>query len=861
MTSNVGTNPKLPMPSGEKEHILAASLEIDKQKNTCKTYTQKRHVNYLLEIKRNNKKIEKPCPHGKEPSDEKSTLSLNRNGRTKICKVSKNEIHLKSEKQISEAHSYHEHKDTPQMLTEGRRRTACTMVHINKVKNCKVCPMGILKKDQVNGNPRGVDARASFEKSSCSRAMSTLLKNGTVKRGHGKKGEQKSGIHVTHKCGTLVESKNDHLNARKNATVATAHMKGPPQDTQFQQSGRGVIPHTTCTILKSKMRRNSPKEGLTPHSKEKIKGRNEFYRKCQIGKEKKCTLLPDQVRQTEKGDTYGGHRNEEKNGTACKSATKREGCQVLSQAKVKNVKSCTLKRGEPQCGSKEGTESEFIKKIAQSNCTEEAAEDVSTNGGTPPPTNSIKRCRVRTILLNKTWLQEGAMTKLVSLEGEDSAGKLPNENNSGEEQPMGEPPHVTSTHKAEPKKQNGEEMQHTHRYKTIEVKVKKGKGLRKEYLITSQIGKGTFGKVCLGIHIHTHEIVAIKILNKKKLQRLISYEKIMKEIKIHEQMDHNHICKLYEAYEDRKYIYMILEYVSNGDLLAYVCKKKRRINEDTARRIFYQLISAVDYLHKFNVVHRDLKPENILLDDEENIKLIDFGLSTVYEKNNLLTTSCGSPFYTSPEILLGNKYHGELTDVWSLGVILFLLLNRKLPFNHTNLNVLFQEIIKGLLHFEPHISEGAKNLIRNMLNVNFQKRYSLREVKTHPWFNSYHMKKKNFTKLLQTSCHLICCNVCSYKIIILSSTQWMRLILNKIGKIYAIGVDQVCRELREKGKNSIKTSFYLLLNKTIRMVSTNSSLCSHLVLVTHMGVHPEGGNCLPFHHEEFSSPHGNAASE
>ncbi|EUD69378.1 CAMK/CAMKL/AMPK protein kinase [Plasmodium inui San Antonio 1] len=834
MTRTVDTNPKLPMPSGEKEHIPITSLQIEKQNSTRNnTYTQKRHVNYLLEIKNNNTKIQKPSSHKKEPPSEKSILSLSKNARTIICNVSKNEIHVKDEKQISEAHYRHVHNNTLQMLTKQQgKRTVCTLIHINKVKNCKVCPMGIIKKDQVNGNLRGVEARASFGKSSCSTAVSSMLKNATMKRGNGKKGGHKNGIHAMHKCGTQAESKNRHRNERKNATVATAYMKGPQRDTHLQPSARGVIPPTTCTILKSKMRRNSPKGGLTLHSKEEIKGKNQFYRKCQIEKEKKCILLSDQVRKTEKGHPYGGSRNEEKQGTSSKGAARGEECQMLSDEKVKNVKSCTLKGGKHQCGTKEGTQNVFIKKIVEANSAE-AAESVSINGEPPHPTNSIKRCKVRTILLNKTWLQEEAITKLVSLQvegerrgircGENSTGELSNENNSGEEQPMKEPPHLPSAQKTERKNQKTEGREHPHRYKIIAVKMKKSKELRKDYIITSQIGKGTFGKVCLGIHIHTHEIVAIKILNKKRLQRLISYEKIMKEIKIHEQMDHNHICKLYEAYEDGKNIYMILEYVPNGDLLAYVYKRKRRINEDTARRIFYQLISAVDYLHKFNVVHRDLKPENILLDDDENIKLIDFGLSTVYEKNNLLTTSCGSPFYTSPEILMGNKYHGELTDVWSLGVILFLLLNHKLPFNHTNLNVLFQEIIKGLLHFEPHISEGAKNLIRNMLNVNYQKRYSLRDVKTHPWFNSCHMKKKNLTKLCHDNCDLICCNVCSYKIIILSSTQWMRLILNKIGKIYSIGVDRVCRQLREKGKNSVKTSFYLLLNKTIRMVSTNRS--------------------------------------
>lgn len=187
-----------------------------------------------------------------------------------------------------------------------------------------------------------------------------------------------------------------------------------------------------------------------------------------------------------------------------------------------------------------------------------------------------------------------------------------------------------------------------------------------------KIGKGTFGKVCLGIHIYTHEIVAIKILNKKRLIEIINYDKIIKEIEIHKNINHNHICKFYDVYQNKNNIYMILEYVENGNLLTYIYNNYN-INENNARRILYQLINAIEYLHEIKIVHRDLKPENILLDNNNNVKLIDFGLSTIYRKNCLLTTSCGSPFYTSPEILLGQKYEAELTDVWSLGIILFFI--------------------------------------------------------------------------------------------------------------------------------------------------------------------------------------------
>ncbi|SBS86604.1 serine/threonine protein kinase KIN, putative (KIN) [Plasmodium ovale curtisi] len=349
------------------------------------------------------------------------------------------------------------------------------------------------------------------------------------------------------------------------------------------------------------------------------------------------------------------------------------------------------------------------------------------------------------------------------------------------------------------------------------------------YIITGKIGKGTFGKVCLGIHMYTCEIVAIKILNKKKLLHLISYEKIMKEIKIHKNIEHNHICRFYEVHESKNNLYMILEYLPNGDLLTYVYKNEN-INENSARRILYQLISAIDYLHKNSIVHRDLKPENILLDYNNNVKLIDFGLSTIYKKNSLLTTSCGSPFYTSPEILLGNKYHAELTDVWSLGVILFLLLNRKLPFNHNDLNQLFLKIIKGILHFEPNVSPSAKNLIQNMLNVNYKKRYSLFHIKRHSWFCNHNMKKINMN-CSGDGCNLMDCSTCLYVMITKNNVHYNDLIISRVSKVHKIDKDLIHSQLNSQHKNFVKTTYYLLLNKTTRMLSENSFLHSHYALV------------------------------
>ncbi|CAD2111525.1 CAMK/CAMKL/AMPK protein kinase [Plasmodium vinckei petteri] len=349
------------------------------------------------------------------------------------------------------------------------------------------------------------------------------------------------------------------------------------------------------------------------------------------------------------------------------------------------------------------------------------------------------------------------------------------------------------------------------------------------YIIIKNIGKGTFGKVCLGMHTYTYEIVAIKILNKKKLLRIISYDKILREIKIHKKINHNHICRFYEVHENKNNIYMILEYLGNGDLLTYICKNSN-INESIAKRILYQLISAIEYLHKINIVHRDLKPENILLDHNNNIKLIDFGLSTVYSKNNCLQTSCGSPFYTPPEILLGKKYNPELTDVWSLGIILFLLLNKKLPFNHNDINKLFQQIIKGLMQFEPYVSINAKNLIQNMLNVNCKNRYNLNQIKNHIWFSNYNAKKYVHLNCNQ-ACNLMDCNTCIYIHIIKASKYYNNFLINRVNKIYNLDKSMILKELKNEEQNCIKTTYYLLLNKMVKILSKTNYLYSHYIFI------------------------------
>lgn len=360
------------------------------------------------------------------------------------------------------------------------------------------------------------------------------------------------------------------------------------------------------------------------------------------------------------------------------------------------------------------------------------------------------------------------------------------------------------------------------------------------YIITKKIGRGTFGEVCMGLHTNTHEVVAIKILNKQKLSQIVSYDNIIKEIEIHKRIDHSHICKLYEVYENEQNLYLILEHVSGGDLLTYIYKHTF-INESECRRIFYQIVSAVHYLHTNNIVHRDLKPENILLDYNNDVNIIDFGLSTIYEENKFLTTYCGSPFYTSPEILLGNKYRAESVDVWSLGVILFLMLNRRLPFNDDEIKKLFHSIIKGILHFEPFISNSAKHLLQNMLNVNPLKRYTLKDIMSHPWFHCHNLKlyrslsectplytNEEELKLStrEKCCGLVDCSICSSKEVFHKEKMFVKLVLNKIRILTRLKKTYIQKHVNSQKQHFLKTTYSLLACRIARIMSTENDMFS-----------------------------------
>ncbi|XP_077568898.1 serine/threonine-protein kinase BRSK2-like isoform X3 [Stigmatopora nigra] len=252
------------------------------------------------------------------------------------------------------------------------------------------------------------------------------------------------------------------------------------------------------------------------------------------------------------------------------------------------------------------------------------------------------------------------------------------------------------------------------------------------YRLEKTLGKGQTGLVKLGVHCATYQKVAIKIVNREKLSESVLM-KVEREIAILKLIEHPHVLKLHDVYENKKYLYLVLEHVSGGELFDYLVKKGR-LTPKEARKFFRQIISALDFCHSYSICHRDLKPENLLLDDKNNIRIADFGMASLQVGENLLETSCGSPHYACPEVIRGEKYDGRKADAWSCGVILFALLVGALPFDDDNLRNLLEKVKLGIFHMPHFIPPECQNLLKGMIEVDASKRLTLEQIQKHMWY-------------------------------------------------------------------------------------------------------------------------------
>ncbi|BFU25287.1 protein kinase, putative [Entamoeba histolytica HM-1:IMSS-B] len=254
---------------------------------------------------------------------------------------------------------------------------------------------------------------------------------------------------------------------------------------------------------------------------------------------------------------------------------------------------------------------------------------------------------------------------------------------------------------------------------------------------TSELGEGAFSIVVAGEIIKTKERVAIKKITKKDIPE-DQLEMIKREIQLMRQLHHKNIVKLFDVYENNEILYLILEYVEGGEL--YDRLVQGALNERQAACVLYQLVSAITYLHKNNIAHRDLKPENILCvyKNKLYIKIADFGLSKDFS-TSLLQTCCGTPSYVAPEIIKGDCYTCQC-DIWSIGVITYLVLSGNLPFYDENEEVIFDKILDGHYDFSSSIwqtiSVKAKDFIMKCLNENPNERPTSFDLLKHSWLSN-----------------------------------------------------------------------------------------------------------------------------
>ncbi|KAG5664478.1 hypothetical protein KAF25_008212 [Fusarium avenaceum] len=274
------------------------------------------------------------------------------------------------------------------------------------------------------------------------------------------------------------------------------------------------------------------------------------------------------------------------------------------------------------------------------------------------------------------------------------------------------------------------------------------------------LGKGSSARVRLCRHTVTHQLAAVKIVNRRmaylvqdsSLAALSKWDNnlpeqingemrvpmaIEREVAILKLIEHPNIMKLYDIWENRSEVYLILEYVDHGDLFTFI-NMKGRLSEEVSVFFFRQIISAISYCHSFNICHRDLKPENILISADLQIKIADFGMAALHQTDtHQLATACGSPHYAAPELLKNKQYRGDRADIWSMGVILFAMLSATLPFDDPDLRVMMARTKKGQYEMPGFLSPEAEDLIRRMLQVNPDRRITLKEIWRHPLVRKY----------------------------------------------------------------------------------------------------------------------------
>ncbi|KAF9580033.1 serine/threonine-protein kinase KIN2 [Lunasporangiospora selenospora] len=274
------------------------------------------------------------------------------------------------------------------------------------------------------------------------------------------------------------------------------------------------------------------------------------------------------------------------------------------------------------------------------------------------------------------------------------------------------------------------------------------------YHMSKTLGAGSMGKVKLGVHSRTRDKVAIKIIPRVQPNPNMTpaqqekednrETRTIREASIMMVLHHPYIVSLYEVMVLPHHYYMVLEHVDGGQMLDYIISHGK-LKEKHARKFARQIASALDYCHRNSIVHRDLKIENILISKSGNIKIIDFGLSNLYSQRSHLSTFCGSLYFAAPELLNAKVYTGPEVDVWSFGIVLYVLVCGKVPFDDQSMPALHAKIKRGFVEYPAWLSNDCRHLLSRMLVTVPSQRATMAEVIAHPWMNkSYDMPQPSY---------------------------------------------------------------------------------------------------------------------
>ncbi|XP_076372873.1 uncharacterized protein LOC143257722 isoform X1 [Tachypleus tridentatus] len=322
------------------------------------------------------------------------------------------------------------------------------------------------------------------------------------------------------------------------------------------------------------------------------------------------------------------------------------------------------------------------------------------------------------------------------------------------------------------------------------------------YDLGDAIGRGHFAVVKLARHVFTGENVAVKVIDKTKLDD-VSRAHLFQEVRCMKLVQHPNVVRLYEVIDTHTKLYLILELGDGGDMYDYIMKHDKGVDEETTRKFFQQIVHAISYCHRLHVVHRDLKPENVIFFEKLGmVKLTDFGFSNRYYPGQKLETSCGSLAYSAPEILLGDSYDAPKVDVWSMGVILYMLVCGHAPFQEANDSETLTMIMDCKYSLPSHVSHGCSNLIASMLVRDPERRATLEEIANNSWLNSGDLiQPADYLPLISHE-HL--------------SEKDHALIIQKLVKGSIASKEEILEALKKNEYNHITATYFLLAERTLR---------------------------------------------